>query len=744
MSNRMESVCMHRKQLGLGLSIFTALSLCLSSGAMAQSLSNVPAPARAEFPFWLWLLLGAMLALLLFLAGMVLYLRSRLALENHRFVSVLGDTFESVSELNLNEQVWYEYYILNNTLHRSRMPETLNEYAQRMSRERVHRDDAEAFRNFLKPEALLKVAKERQPMYLELRMLSQSGSYYWCNILAQGGSPGRRGPATVMIYLRNIDPTRRALEKNMEQTALALRNAEQANRIKTDFMSRISHELRTPLNVIMGFLSIALQNLQDVPKLTYCLNKADEASHHMLTLVSNMLDISVIEHGRPTVQNSPFQLKELIGNLGSVLFEQARQKKVEFTIRMENVSEEFLIGDTLHLTQILRQVADNAIKFTPTGGHISLCIRQTAVRDDSVHMSFAVTDDGIGMKEGFMDRIFAPFEQEDSGDARRFQGSGLGLPLVKNLVETLGGSLDVVSAPGEGSTFTVNLPFGINRYPVADEYTLSALAELRVLLVDDHHSSLEYISLLLKKLGVNFSTAISGDVALQRAQQAKDDGHPFQLYLIDWVMPGMSGRETISQLVNTVDPDARVVVITGYDQQAIRTEAEGLPIQQYLMKPLFQSTLLDLLGEMVGRKGMTQKADSNTPIDLHGNCVLLAEDNELNRDIATEFLSTFGMVVETAQNGQEAFDQFLNHPEGYYQLVLMDIQMPIMDGYDATRAIRSSRRSDATSLPIVAMTANAFPEDVSRSLASGMNDHISKPIDLARMQKTLAKFVSAR
>ncbi|NCB35787.1 MAG: response regulator, partial [Clostridia bacterium] len=681
---------------------------------------------------------------LLFLAGMVIFLRVRLTMENHRFVSVLGDTFESVAELNLSEQVWYEYYILNNTLCRSQMPETMNEYIQRMARERIYRDDVEAYRDFLKPEALAKVAKDRQPIYLELRMMSQTGSYYWCNLLAQGGSPRRRGPATVMLYQRNIDPTRRALEKNMEQTAQALRNAEQANRIKTDFMSRISHELRTPLNVIMGFLSIALQNLQDVPKLTYCLNKADEASHHMLTLVSNMLDISVIEHNRPKVQNSPFQLKELIGNLGSVLFEQARQKKVDFTIRMESVSEEFLIGDPLHLTQILRQLVDNAIKFTPAGGHVCLCIRQTALREDSVHMSFVVTDDGIGMKEGYIDRIFTPFEQEESGDARRYQGSGLGLPLVKNLVDTLGGSLDVTSTLGEGTTFTVNLPFGINRYPVADEYMLSALAELKVLLVDDHHSSLEYISMLLKKLGVNFSTAISGDVALQKAQQAKTEGHPFQLYLIDWVMPGMSGRETITQLLDTVDPEAHIVVITGYDQQAIRAEAEGLPIQQYLMKPLFQSTLLDLLGEMIGRKGMSQQPASNEPLDLHGNRVLLVEDNELNRDIATEFLSTFGMVVETAQNGQEAFDAYLSHPEGYYQLVLMDIQMPIMDGYDATRAIRSSRRNDATTLPIVAMTANAFPEDISRSLASGMNDHISKPIDLARMQKTLAKFVSAR
>ena len=729
--------------------VTAALSPAIAeAGALTISAQRAPAVIAPVASFFLISVCIAIIIILLILVGVLLVTRRRqqrtIDTELRRFSTMLGSSFESMAELDLDAHTWAEFHILNGVMEKACMPESLEAYQQRYIREHVYRDDMELFARHTSLEALKSICETQRGDSFNCRLIAPNGNLFWCSILLQGMRATRTLPPAVMLYVRDIDESKQASMLANERMAEALRNAERLSRIKSDFLSRISHEIRTPLNAIMGFLTIARQSIDDADKLTYSIAKADEASRHMLALINDVLDISAIEKNGMNVTNKPFHLREFINNLGSVVFEQARQKGLDFAVRLDGVTEEYLAGDQLRLNQVLMHLIGNAIKFTAKGGKVSLTVRQTALKEDSAYLSFAIADSGIGLREGYENRIFNPFEQEETVNSRMFGGTGLGLPLVKNMVETMGGSISVQSKLGEGSIFTVSLPFGINRYAVGDAQKRRAYDSLNVLLVDDHQTTLEYVTLLLKKLGISHSAAISGDVALQKAKNAKEAGKPFDLYFIDWVMPGMSGRETIEQLLQTVDAQAKIVVITGYDQSVIKQEAVGLPIASFEMKPLFQSTLVDLLGELVGKQSIAPDTSRCVPINLKGNRALLAEDNELNREIATEQLTRLGIAVDAAENGQEAFERFIGSEPGYYQLVLMDIQMPVMDGFDATKAIRASVHPDATSIPIIAMTANAFPEDISHSLAAGMNEHLSKPIDLEALESTLCKFLTKR
>ena len=742
---------MHSKALRFGTAVFFQfLWPCAAFAAQADAtVSGMPyaidpalvtAPSDIAIPS-----LYALIVLLLFVIVTVLIInnqqRKSIHTECRRFSALLGSSFESVSELDLTHHIWSEFYILNSTMKKTKMPETLEVYIEHYIHEHIYREDAALIAAELNYANLLALAQHNSGKSVSCRMYTPKGDVYWCSFLLQGSSKTRTDPAMVMLYIRNIDDVKKTAVMANERMADALRNAEKLSRVKDDFMSRISHEIRTPLNAIMGFLAIARQNTADEEKLAYCMGKADEASHHMLALVDDVLTISAIEKKDLTLNNQPFQLRAFINNLGSIVFELARQKGLEFTVRMESVTEEYLIGDQVRLHQVLQHLISNAIKFTDKGGHVSLLVRQTALKDDATYLSFTITDDGIGLKDGYGERIFNLFEQEEKVSSRVYGGTGLGLPLVKNMVETMGGSISVQSKAGEGSQFIVSLPFGINRYVIPDEHKRRAYAKLNVLIVDDHQASLEYVTMLFHKLDIAHSTAISGDVALQKAQAAIDAGRPFDLYFVDWVMPGMSGHETIQRLLANVDPQAKVVVLTGYDQAVIAQEASDLPIASFIIKPLFQSTLVDLLGDLLGKQAFTADEAPAPSVDWHGKHALLAEDNELNREIAIELLAGTGLAVDAVANGQEAFERLIDSRQGFYQLVLMDIQMPVMDGYDAARAIRASAHPDAATLPIIAMTANAFPEDISRSLAAGMNDHLSKPIDIAVLRQTLDQYL---
>lgn len=675
----------------------------------------------------------------------IFYLRQRrsLSIERKRFSVMLGNSFESVAELDLTDNLWLDYHILNGFAEKTRMPETLDAYLERFVRERVYREDAETFQRAFQMESLRRLSTDNLSVTINIRLKAPSNRLYWCALLAQGVSAQSKTHATVMLYIRNIDAGMRASQTANERMADALRLAERHSRIKSDFLSRISHEIRTPLNAIMGFLAIARQSGDVGPKALYALDKVDAASRRLLSLVNDMLDISAIEKNELRTENQPFHLRECVENLGSSAFEQARGKGLHFAAYLDDVEDEYLVGDLSRLNQILTYLIDNAIRFTPSGGHVSLTVRQAARKDDSVFLRFLIADDGVGMKEGYEDRIFSLFAQENQGEAKPQQSPGLGLSLVKNMVEAMGGSITAQSKLGEGSAFTVSLPFALNRFSVPDEQKRRAYGNLNALLVDDSQTTLEYESLLLKKLGVAHSLAISGEVALRKAHAARDAGTPYTLYLIDWAMPDLSGAETIRRLLSEVDCEARIAVLTDIAAAAAPAQAEGLPILGMAAKPLFQSSLVDLLTNVLGRQSTTEEDCGEAGI-YAGNRALLAEDNELNREIALDMLGSLGLEADVTADGQTAFETFVAKPAGYYQAVLMDIQMPVMDGYDATKAIRASAHADAKTVPIIAMTANAFPEDITRSLAAGMDDHLSKPIDLATLRQTLRKYLHKR
>lgn len=730
---------------GALLSLLIAGCTVQASPALATAIQAaviVPAGVRQGFPeshSWLLIvLLTALCALFLFLYRRTL---GRYRAQGLRLTAALSTTFDHLIELDLTHQIWYKYYVLDGLLQKTAVPEPLPRYAERFVRDKVYREDAEAVRALLTPGAMLECAHGVKPATLDFRILTPTGEIRWCRLHMQAAGEAMQPGAPLMLSIADIHQAQQATSDAYKAMAEALRNAEQANRVKTDFMSRISHELRTPLNAIMGFLAIARQTDNPPEKLAYSLQRADEASTHLLALVNDILDISAIDGQHLHLDIQPFELRALLGDLGTVVFAKAKQKGVELSIQLDSVPDETLLGDRTRLQQALLYLADNAIKFTPRGGHASLAVAQTARRDNVVYLRFTIRDDGIGMDEQMLSRLFNPFEQAESATIRRHEGAGLGLPLVKNIVETMGGTIRVQSRPGDGTCFTLTVPLALEP-PLQKESVRSVPnTPTRALVVDHRNHALQYAIQLFQKLKISCESAVSGDVALQKALQASAEHRPFDVICIAWGLTGMSALDTTLKLHEALGDTVRLIAVFEPHSEGTQLEAAGLPLAGCLQRPVKPQDLLDLLAATNEHTPLAGLLPCNAA-ELNGSRVLLAEDNGLNREIAGALLEELGLRVDTAENGQEAFQRYLESKPGDYQAVLMDIQMPVMDGYDATRAIRASARADATTIPIIALTANAFPEDITRSLDSGMNDHLSKPIDLNAIRASLQRQLS--
>ena len=518
----------------------------------------------------------------------------------------------------------------------------------------------------------------------------------------------------------------------------ALINAQNANAAKKDFLSRMSHEIRTPMNAIIGMTAIATSHIDDPARIGDCLYKIGLSSTHLMSLINDVLDMSKIEGGKLTISQEPFELRRLIDSVVSIVYPQTVAQGQTFEVHLADVEEEWLIGDVLRLNQILLNLLSNARKFTPKGGSIRVDIRQLSTRD-GVRMRFTISDTGIGMSEEFLGRLFTPFEQADASISQKYGGTGLGMSITKNLTTLMGGTIHVKSKLGEGSSFAVELPFAIPEQSRSLERKRE-LDALDILVVDDDRDVCEYASLLLCRMGMTVSFALSGEEAVNRVIAAHDDGKDYDVCLIDWRMPGMDGIEVTRRIRQTVGPDVLLIIITAYDWTSIEASAREAGANGFISKPLFASSLYDTLLNVSGH----DKPETNPAspvVDLTGHNVLLAEDNDLNREIAEELLKAQGLSVDCAKNGQVAVDMFRASVPGTYGAILMDIQMPVMDGYQATATIRALNRPDAAGIPIIAMTANAFSEDVSAASAAGMNGHIAKPIDTALLYQTLARYL---
>ena len=513
----------------------------------------------------------------------------------------------------------------------------------------------------------------------------------------------------------------------------ALESARNANVAKSNFLSHLSHEIRTPMNAIIGMTTIAMSRLDDRARLEDCLGKIAQSSRHLLGLINDVLDMSKIEGGRLSIAHEPFNFRLSLQGIVNLIQPQIQEQGQNFEVSLSEVDEEELNGDAMRLNQILINLLSNAVKFTPRGGSIRLDIRQVHKNRNNVRFRFIIRDTGIGMSEEFISRLYMPFEQATASTASKFGGTGLGMAITQNLVSLLGGMISVKSKEGRGTEFTVELPFGLSGRQTSRE--LSALDPLKVLVVDDDPGTCEHASLLLGRMGLRARWVLAGKEAVDLILRARECGDDYDVCLIDWQMPDMDGVETARRIRREVGPDTLIIIISAYDWSPIEREAREAGVNAFINKPFFASTLHDTLLSIT--RHAPAKAEVSVPnrreYDFSGRRILLVEDNEFNREVAKEFLEMTGAAVECAGDGREALEKFTSSEPGHYALILMDVQMPVMSGYEATRAIRA----EAETIHILAMTANAFSEDIAAAVAAGMNGHLAKPIDVAALYRLI-------
>ena len=547
----------------------------------------------------------------------------------------------------------------------------------------------------------------------------------------------------IVIYaykLRNEYLINDELKRQQKILQDALLVAQKANDAKRDFLSRMSHEIRTPMNAIIGMSAVAFNYLDDKKRTADCLSKITFSSKHLLMLLNDVLDMSKIENGKLNIRQELFDLKNLVTSLADINYGLATAKGLAFEIVISGFKDELLLGDSMRVNQILLNLLSNAIKFTPKGGSVRLEIRMLRSASDKIWLRFIVKDSGIGMKKEFLEHLYEPFEQADNGIARKYGGTGLGMAITKNLVAIMDGTIEVESQEGAGTTFMVDLPFGVSK---VDKKTAAEMEEMRVLVVDDDNDTCEHAAVLLKGMGVNVDWALNGFEAIEKVRSAcEDDGRCYDVCFIDWCMPELDGIETARRMRRYVGPDVLIIIISAYDWSGIEEQAKAAGVNAFIAKPFFASNLYNML-LTVSRKpelGFSAVGNKET-YDFGGKKVLLVEDHELNMEIASELLKFVNLQVEHAENGKVAVDIFRNSKEKEYALIFMDIQMPLMNGYDAARCIRSSEHPAAGTIPIIAMTANAFNDDVQAAFDAGMNGHLAKPIDVEVLYKTIARYI---
>ncbi len=550
------------------------------------------------------------------------------------------------------------------------------------------------------------------------------------------------GDIMVMVVSREITEQ---VQKQREQTQAlqdALMQAQHANRAKTTFLSNMSHDIRTPMNAIIGFATIAASHIDNKSQVSDCLRKVLSSSNHLLSLINDILDMSRIESGKVQIKEQECNISELMHNLVNIIQSQIKAKQLELFIDTFEVANEDVIADSLKLNQVFINLLSNAVKYTPAGGTITFrIIQKTTFRHGYGDYIFIVKDTGIGMSSEFVQHIFEPFERESTITRSGIEGTGLGMAITKNIVEMMNGTISVESKVGEGSTFTVELSLKLQDVE-KDAEQIQQLEGLRALVVDDDLNTCDSVSKMLKQVGMRSEWTTSGREAVYRAKSAHDEGDSYHTYIIDWQMPETSGVETARRIRNVVGEDAPIIILTAYDWSDVEEEAKDAGVTAFCAKPLFMSDLKSVLLAANNLLDKHEEAAEWTLADFSGKRVLLVEDIELNREIAEYILTEAGFVVESAPDGTDAVAMVEQAEEYYYDAILMDVQMPIMNGYEATQTIRSMPRKDVKDIPIIAMTANALEEDKEAALKNGMNAHVAKPLDMDVFISVLKKFLN--
>ena len=527
------------------------------------------------------------------------------------------------------------------------------------------------------------------------------------------------------------------LNKRLQITA---REAESANKAKTDFLSTMSHDIRTPMNAIIGLTTIAEKNLGDVESTGENLRKIGLAGNHLLTLINDILDISKVETGKLRLSPLTFSIVETVENLVNISQPMIKEKNIEFSFHINQMEKEYLYADQLRLNQIYINILSNAIKYTEPGGRVSVDLRED--KSDvpgCVKLTYVVADTGIGMSPEFMETMYQPFSRQTDSRVNSIQGTGLGLAITKQMVDLIGGTIECQSEQGKGTTFTVVLDI-----PVANRQRDDMrLDPIDVLIVDDDEVLLQTAADTLESLGASVEQARSGLEALGMIEHRHLSGRDYGVVIVDWKMPEIDGVETIGRIRSELDKNIPILLISAYDWSDIEDRAKEAGANGFVSKPLFRSTLYDKINDLIGKESESREPEDDYS-DLHGLRVLVAEDNDINWEIISAMLAMFGIDADRAENGRICVDTMREAEQGKYQLIFMDIQMPEMNGLDATRAIRKLEDPWASSIPIVAMTADAFSENITECLNAGMDGHIAKPVDIKLVIKEIRRIKEER
>ena len=529
----------------------------------------------------------------------------------------------------------------------------------------------------------------------------------------------------------------RFLNKRLQVTA---READSANKAKTDFLSTMSHDIRTPMNAIIGLTTIAEKNLTDVESTKESLRKISLASNHLLTLINDILDISKVESGKLKLNPLTFSIVETVENLVNISQPMIKEKNLEFSFHINRMEKEYMYTDQLRLNQIYINILSNAIKYTEPGGSVSVDLREE-ISDVSgcVRLSYVVEDTGIGMSPEFMENMYQPFSRQVDSRVNSIQGTGLGLAITKQMVELMNGTIECRSTQGKGTVFSVVMDI-----PVANRQREDMqLESINVLIVDDDEVMLKTAVDTIESLGANAEYAHSGPEAIGMIEHKHLSGQNYDVVIIDWKMPEVDGVETIRRIRSQIDENIPILLISAYDWSDIEDKAKEAGANGFVSKPLFRSTLYDKINALIGKESRSVEPEDDHS-DLQGLHILVAEDNDINWEIISAMLAMFGITTDRAENGQVCVDMMRNAQKQSYELIFMDIQMPQMNGLDATRAIRKLEDPWAASIPIVAMTADAFSENITECLNAGMNGHIAKPVDIKLVVKEIRRIREGR
>ena len=562
----------------------------------------------------------------------------------------------------------------------------------------------------------------------------KTGEKRWFHNIAMGSEVNGKKKYILVMSDRTSD------WKMNQALSEAVRAAETANKAKSTFLSNMSHDIRTPMNAIIGFTTLAVSNIDDKKRVQDYLGKILSSSNHLLSLINDILDMSRIESGKIHLEETEVSLSEVLHDLKTIISGQIHAKQLELYMDAMDVTNEDVYCDKTRLNQVLLNLLSNAVKFTPAGGTVSVRIRQChGTQKGSELYEIRVKDNGIGMSQEFVQKIFSPFERERTSTVSRTQGTGLGMAITKNIVDMMGGTIEVQTEQGKGTEFIVRLPFRTQPEHQRTE-KIAELEGLKALVVDDDFNTCDSVTKMLVRVGMRSEWTLSGKEAVLRARQSMELGDAFHAYIIDWRLPDMNGIEVTRQ-IRSLGDDTPIIILTAYDWSDIEAEARAAGVTAFCAKPLFMSDIRETLMTAIGQS-QSEPEDSVLPAagsDFRGRCILLVEDNELNREIAVEILNEYGFLVDTAKNGAEAVEKVKNSTSGKYDLVLMDVQMPVMNGYEATKQIRALDDPALAGITILAMTANAFDEDRKKALKCGMDGFLSKPIVIEELISTLQK-----